>query len=361
MVILILVVVKVLPGKIQKPQTGSAPTIMQDLVKTDLSKYEKDTDADGFPDFLEEQFSYDPNVSEFERCFKDSCGNADLSSSDYQKNVMVVLDSSGSMNLQIGGDSKMDLAKRALKNYVAQSGSKVKIGLFVYGHWGSNAVKDKPASCSGAEMVARIGELTPTTVDGVLAKFKPTGWTPIGLAIRNAAYELSLLPTSKKEIIVISDGEETCDTDPIGAATTAKAQGVIVSVIGFAVDANAASQLSSIATAGGGGYATANSYEELDAKFRELSENTAKLYEETKCRGNALDQGIACYKPAFQSMSQWVSDEKLKLYDKKITKDEYDRLQELNDAIYKNYTDILAGKVNELLKKAQEGKAKLGR
>lgn len=68
----------------------------------------------------------------------------------------------------------------------------------------------------------------------------------------------------------MSDGEETCDGDPISAAKalTASDIDVQVNVIGFVVDSVAAAQLKAAAVAGGGVYAAAGDDKALDAAFR---------------------------------------------------------------------------------------------
>lgn len=266
--------------------------------KIDLSKYDIDTDGDKIPDFLEEEMNLDPNVSEYERCKKSSCTDYTPSTpSSRNYNIMLILDVSGSMGLKTEGKIKMDLAKEAIKEYVKKASEKANIGLTVYGHKGSNSEKDKAESCSGAETIAPIGSFNMQTIDGYLDTIKPIGWTPIGLAIKKSAEAFKGKENDNNLIIVISDGEETCNTNPVEEARnvyTSSAK-VSVDIIGFAVDAQSQSTLSQITDAGGGKFSAVSNYEDFMSVFNSNTKNLFSQVSENLCRMNDNIGFARCY------------------------------------------------------------------
>lgn len=301
----------------------------------DLSKYDKDTDDDGYPDFIETSLGLDPLVSEYTRCKgNNTCAGATSQNTVKKKNVMIILDASGSMSLLNNGQTRMDVAKDALRKYVASTqASNINMGLMVYGHKGSNSVADKPISCALAEQLAPIGTITSANLDTYLNLINPTGWTPIGLAISNAQASFTGKEQDNNEIMLVTDGEETCDSNPVGAATSiyngpAK---VKVNIIAFVVSS---STLSSISKAGGGSFSSANNSDELIARMNDLYENTKKISEEKTCIANASISFLQCYPDINRKVYAYVATLKSKYYKKEISKAEFDRLGKLETSVW---------------------------
>lgn len=304
----------------------------------DLSKYDKDTDGDGYPDFIETSMSLDPLVSEYTRCKgNNTCTGADSQNTVKKKNVMIILDASGSMGLLNGGRTRMDAAKDALRRYVSSvQTSGINMGLMVYGHKGSNSPADKATSCASAEQLASIGTITSVNLNTYLNLIKPTGWTPIGLAISNAQANFTGKEQDNNEIMLVTDGDETCDSNPVGAATTIYngSAKVKVNIIAFAVSSNDATTLSSIAKAGSGSFSTANNSDELIARMNDLYENTKKISDEKRCIANNSDSFLNCYPDTNRKVYEYVGILKRKFYQKQISKAEFDRLDKLEATIW---------------------------
>ena len=97
-----------------------------------------------------------------------------------------------------------------------------------------------------------------------IAGMKCLGHTPIAGAITLVADRLK---TSEQAatIVLVSDGEETCEGDPCALVKQLKAAGVrfVLHVIGFGVDEKTKAQLACIAEAGGGKYFGAKNADEL--------------------------------------------------------------------------------------------------
>lgn len=304
----------------------------------DLSKYDKDTDGDGYPDFIETSMGLNPLVSEYTRCKgNNSCAGATSQNTVKKKNVMIILDASGSMGLLNNGRTRMDAAKDALRRYVSSvQTSGINMGLMVYGHKGSNAVTDKPISCASAEQLASIGSITSANLDTYLNLIKPTGWTPIGLAISNAQANFTGKEQDNNEIMLVTDGDETCDSNPVGAATTIYngSAKVRVNIIAFAVSSNDATTLSSIAKAGSGSFSTANNSDELIARMNDQYENLKNKKNELECKSEKSISFLNCYPDTNRKVYEYVGTLKRTFYQKQISKAEFDRLDKLETAIW---------------------------
>ncbi len=333
---------------ISKLRTGLAPELHQQVLKTDLSKYNIDTDGDGYPDFVEIAVGSNQNENLYDKCYGNNpCKSSTLIDGDYSRDVLIILDSSGSMGLKIGPRTRMEEAKDAITGYVSSQNENVRFGLMVYGHKGSNNSSDKPISCSSAEIIKTIGTLDKNSVVPALAQVTPVGWTNMGTALNNAIPFFSSSTAKNKEIILVSDGAETCDSKPEDAARRAKESGIKVGVIGFAVDFEASKQLTAIANAGGGGFSVANNADELSQRFNDTYKNVQDWGTESSCLSDFVERGRSCYFEAHDKMFKYILAERSKLYTKEINQDEYDALGILDSKISENYQKIVDG---ELLK-----------
>ncbi|TKD66329.1 VWA domain-containing protein [Pseudalkalibacillus hwajinpoensis] len=191
-----------------------------------------------------------------------------------EENVVILLDSSGSMAGQVNGGTKMDLAKDALKRFSSSLPEDANVLLRAYGHKGSNADGDKELSCSSNEVFYDLGTFDEQTFNQALSRFEPTGWTPLGDAIHSVQSDLNgkTGESVKNNVYIVSDGVETCDGDPVEEAKNLHQSDldVTVNIIGFNVDTEGRKQLEDAADAGGGVYKTVNSKVELNKTLDQL-------------------------------------------------------------------------------------------
>lgn len=179
------------------------------------------------------------------------------------ENMLLVLDASGSMLGKIEGRTKVDIARATVASVVRGWNPGNQLGLVAYGH-------RRKGDCADIETLIPVGPLDPDaylkTVNGLGA----LGMTPLSAAVRQAAQALDW-SEHKATVILVSDGEETCNLDPCAIGAELEKSGVdfTAHVIGFDVG-NAAhqAQLRCLAQATGGRYFNARDGRELSAALQ---------------------------------------------------------------------------------------------
>jgi Ca-activated chloride channel homolog len=216
--------------------------------------------------------------------------------------MLLILDSSGSMQIDDGtGRPKIDAAKDALNQLVDALPDGAPVGLMVYGHRVPNT--DKANGCQDVELIAPIAPLDKSDMKDKIASFRAVGFTPISTALEQAA--AALPPEGERTIILVSDGEETCDRDPCQIIKDLLASGIDVTVetVGFQVDAKTRSQLECIAEATGGAYHDAKDAATLAGTLKQLSTRALKTYQTV---GNAVSGGDSFNNPAALAPGQYT-------------------------------------------------------
>ena len=174
-----------------------------------------------------------------------TCNTADRS-------VLLLLDASGSMNAKLpNGESRIAVAQRAIKGVAGFVPAQAQLALRMYGAQSPASQKncqDTTLAVPFGPAGANGGSIT-TAVDAAKAQ----GYTPIAFSLGQAANDF---PAEAKErvIVLVSDGKETCQGDPVVAARALAAKGTTVHTVGFVVDTAARGQLQAIARATGGTY-----------------------------------------------------------------------------------------------------------
>jgi len=179
-----------------------------------------------------------------------------------ENNLLFILDSSGSMWGQLDGKTKIETAKAALSKLVGDLPADTGVGLMVYGH---RLGRKEPGACADIQLVKAVGRATSEGVAGWLGLVNPKGKTPIAGALRQAPGAFAGLEKFNNNIVLISDGIETCDGDPCAVAgELAKSNiNVRVHVVGFDISEKDRVQLECIAEFGKGKYFPANSTEDF--------------------------------------------------------------------------------------------------
>lgn len=187
--------------------------------------------------------------------------------------VMLVLDGSGSMWGRVDGTAKIEIARAMLSEMLSELSPGAEVGLAAYGH-------RREGDCDDIEVLLPVGHHPPELLAARIAGVQPRGKTPIMAALQLVADEVGdgSAPT---DLVLVSDGEETCGGDPCALVRTLRDRGMRLTfhVVGFDVGAEERAQLECIAAEGGGLYADARTAEELGralGEIRKSVEDTAE-------------------------------------------------------------------------------------
>ncbi|WP_174530115.1 VWA domain-containing protein [Micromonospora maritima] len=206
--------------------------------------------------------------------------------------VELVLDVSGSMRARdIDGRSRISVAQQAFDEVVDALPDETQLGIRVLG--ATYRGKDKKQGCLDTQQIVPVGPVDRTAAKAAVAGLRPTGFTPVGLALRSAAQDLGTGSTARR-IVLITDGEDTCaPPDPCEVARELAAQGtrLVVDTLGLAPDEKVRRQLLCIAGATGGTYTAAQSADELTGRIKQLVDRARDTYTATPA---VVGGGAAC-------------------------------------------------------------------
>lgn len=168
----------------------------------------------------------------------------------------IIFDASGSMAAAMGSERKIDVARRALDAALAQlDGTDALVGLRAYG-FDTSVAKTPEASCPNSALVSGFGAKAGAGHAAAAHALQPYGYTPIAASLAAAGSDLAGVTARERMIILITDGEETCNGDPVAAARSLTSAGIDVAtyVVGFDLNAEQRAEMQAIAAAGGGAY-----------------------------------------------------------------------------------------------------------
>ncbi len=192
------------------------------------------------------------------------------------RSVEIVVDASRSMWGQIGGISKMEIAKATLEELSYWLPDGLDLALRAYGSTSAS----ESNNCADSSLLVPFGESNRGYIRSAIAGLRPTGQTPIAYALNQAGRDFGTMQNDRT-IVLVSDGIESCGGDPVQAARSLREQGIIVHLIGFglgnAADEDAAS-LRAVANASGGRYVTASNAEELQAALAQTVATSFSVY-----------------------------------------------------------------------------------
>jgi outer membrane biosynthesis protein TonB len=185
-------------------------------------------------------------------------------------NIELIFDSSGSMAQEISpGVTRIDAAKTVLNSVIdlLPEGGGVNVGFRVYGHEGSNQEADRKESCSASDLIVPIDGVDKRALRDAVENYQPVGWTPITLALDEAASDFTVPDDDEvNAIILVTDGLETCGGNACAIASDL-AEGdfnITTYVVGFGLTQEQLDTLECIANAGGGQNLGADNAEELN-------------------------------------------------------------------------------------------------
>ena len=185
--------------------------------------------------------------------------------------VEVILDSSGSMWRKLDGRFRYVIANEVLSNLVTDIlPAEIPFALRVFGN--------KEERTCRTDLEVPLSPLDAESVSSVIVDIepKPYAGTPLADSIKQVASDLAEA-SGPKTVILITDGEESCDGDVEAEITALREQDidVILNIIGFDFEAEdkeaARERFRQWAELGGGQYFDANSAEELELSLTQAA------------------------------------------------------------------------------------------
>lgn len=193
-------------------------------------------------------------------------------------NVELILDLSGSMAQDVGGgETRMAAAKRVLTDVIEAlpETEGVNVGFRIYGHEGNNSNAGRAESCESSELVVPIEGVDKPALRAQVDAATPIGWTPLALSLQEAGGDFPANAEVSNNVVLLTDGEETCGGDPceVAGAIRAGETQVRTHVIGFALTNEQSDLIGCIAEQGEGlNLRAANALELSEALFSILEE-----------------------------------------------------------------------------------------
>lgn len=201
--------------------------------------------------------------------------------------VEIILDASGSMLQRQDGVRRIEIARRTLTGLITDTiPNGTLFALRVFGN--------READACRTDLEIPLGPLNASAANAVIAGINAINLarTPIAASIRLSTQDLASV-TGSRVLILITDGEETCDGDPGQAIEALRAGGVDVrlNIVGYAIDdADLARTFEGWAAAGGGTYFNAADAGQLGAG---LLRATATPFEVRSAAGALVARGVA--------------------------------------------------------------------
>ena len=253
-----------------------------------------DGDKDGISDALEKYAGLDPK--------KDECDPAGCSGFYGDEYLVMILDQSGSMGEKLGDDTRMEVAKRvSLKLIEKFPNTAAGLGFYSYGTKlpeGEEQGGEDNGCKSFTEFQSPFQKLNRKGLKEHINNMKPELGTPLAYSLLK--FRESILDKKGKfNLILITDGGESCNGDPVEEAKklvmlNSKTLAIKLSVIGFGVDDKTAEELKKIAIASEGTYQTVASEEGLEDIFQKPIKDIIASFQGILCLHKQLDKLLLC-------------------------------------------------------------------
>jgi len=260
--------------------------------------------------------------------------------------VLIVLDASGSMWGQVHGRPKIEIAREVIRDFVGSLPANVELGLVAYGH-------RHKGDCNDIELVAPVDKLDRKGLVKTVNALQPKGKTPLTSAVEFAAEKLRYTE-QKASVILVTDGEETCDRDPCEAAAKLESLGLdfTAHVIAFDLTDKAARSVECLAKTTGGQFLKADDAASLaDALTMAMEAETKPAPEEEKL-GEATLEGPATVVMGSTFEVKWTGPN-----------NRGDHIcivpQGADDRAFGNYAYTIRGNPSQLVALIQPGQAEL--
>jgi hypothetical protein len=153
--------------------------------------------------------------------------------------IEFIFDASFSMDQKVDGRrTRMDVAKEVMEELLEglEDRPDLEIALRVYGSKLTDVVGCKDSILF--QEFGPVGEVRPSILR-TIRRLKPAGMTPIGYSLELAAQDFPQEGNNRNVIVLITDGEESCNADPCAISKRLQDEGLVLRpyVVGFALSA----------------------------------------------------------------------------------------------------------------------------
>ncbi len=174
-----------------------------------------------------------------------------------EPSTIIVMDGSGSMWGQIDGRAKLEIARDTVADVLGQLSADQSIGLMAYGH-------RRKGDCGDIELMVAPATGTAADIANRVNTMRFLGKTPLSEAVRQAAEALNY-GEEAANVVLVTDGLETCEADPCALGRDLEAAGFdfTAHVIGFGLTREEGAQVACLAENTGGRYIEARNASDL--------------------------------------------------------------------------------------------------
>ncbi len=197
--------------------------------------------------------------------------NAQAQSTNPQskRGIYIIFDASGSMWGKLADNSfKIHVAKQVLQDFVQTDLGEVELAFRAYGH-------NRKGDCRDSELLVPFGEPNQvvSALQSKITGINPVGKTPITYSFKEALKDFD---GREGDIILISDGIETCDEDPCELVKMWNKTNVNIKVhvVGLGLDEVSKPAMQCIADASGTDFHGAESASDLAEGLKKIQEQT---------------------------------------------------------------------------------------
>jgi hypothetical protein len=190
--------------------------------------------------------------------------------------VELILDASGSMLQRMDGRRRIEIAREVLTKAVGEYLPKgIPLAMRVFGHL--------EASSCRTDLEIALGPLVPAAATGKLASINAMNLarTPIADSLGKVAEDLRGA-SGRKVLLLVTDGEETCDGDPetVIQRLSGQVSDITLNIVGFAIDdPELEARFARWADLGNGEYFSADDRAGLDASIRSALQVPYRVYD----------------------------------------------------------------------------------
>jgi von Willebrand factor type A domain-containing protein len=188
--------------------------------------------------------------------------------------VEIILDASGSMLQKQGSKRRIEIARETLTQLIRDTiPAETGFALRVFGHRESGSCR--------TDLDIPLGPLDPPAAIAVIENIQAMNLakTPIGKSLALVEQDLGKV-SGERIVILVTDGEETCDGDPALAIKQLRNKGwdIKINIVGYAIDDDVLQEtFKSWAALGQGQYLSAANADELAAAIRQAVETSFQV------------------------------------------------------------------------------------